>query len=371
MEEGFTYDVVILGGGVAGCATAIALKNHQESLKIAILERDGFVGEAFRVGETLPPHAGQQLQHLGIFENFNALGFNRSFGTSSAWGSSELKTNEFLFSPFGYGWNIDRGLFDQFMINEAKSKGVTFFHKTSCYDAAWEGEKWNLKCKQDGKEKQFIAKFVVDATGKKSAFSKLQGASKLVKDQLIGIYRYYSLKNIPKTDLQYGTCIETNSMGWWYSATLPNDTLVLSYLTDADIANDFQFRKTEVFDDLMKDSNYTFKRIKGAEVISEIKVVAAHTQYLNNVVGKGWLAVGDAASSYDPISSLGIFKSLIMSRFAAFSICDNLKGDVNALKKYEHIVKQDFEAYQSKKTAYYNQEIRFKNHFFWKRRQSF
>jgi flavin-dependent dehydrogenase len=369
MNTKFTYDVVIIGAGVAGCATAIALKNQNPKLQIVVLERDIFDSTKQRIGETLPPQASQQLQQLGIWEKFVSCGFLTSYGTSSAWGSSELNTNEFLYSPFGYGWHLDRAVFDQFMINEAKLKGVSFLFETSCSETEKKAEKWILNCISNQEKITITSKFVVDASGKKAAFSTLQGVSKITKDQLVGIYRYYDLNHQNKSFMGNGTCVETDELGWWYSATLPNNVLIVSYMTDADIANKMQLRKIQKLDALVSKTNFTNKRIQGTTLLSEPKVVAAQTQYLSSSIGNSWLAVGDAASSYDPIASLGIFKSLAMSRFAAFAILNDLNGDTTGLQKYQRIVNQYFEAYETKKKDYYNQENRFTKNSFWKRRQ--
>jgi flavin-dependent dehydrogenase len=370
VNKHLTYDVVIIGGGVAGCATAIALKNLNSTLRIAIIERDVFETTKQRIGETLPPHASQQLQQLGIWDHFLSCGFLSAYGTSSAWGSGELYTNEFMYSPFGYGWNLDRMVFDHLMIDEAQKRGVEFFFNTSCHETMKEPEGWNLICKSEQHTYIITAKFVADATGKKAAFSGLQGVAKISQDQLVGIYRHYEIREDKINGPGKGTYVETDAFGWWYSATIPGNRLIVGYMTDADIANELNLRKPDSWNNLLYKTNYTYKRVAASDTISTPKVVAAQTQHLSSAVGDSWLAVGDAASSYDPVSSLGIYKSLVMSRFAAFAILDDLKGDQTGLKKYQRIIVHDFEEYQTKKQEYYNQEIRFKNHSFWKRRQS-
>lgn len=364
------FDVVIIGAGVAGCATAIALKNQNKHLKIAIIERGSSENTIRRIGETLPPQASKQFQKLGIWEAFLACNFLSSYGTSSVWGSSELYTNEYIYSPFGYGWNLDRCVFDRFMINEAQKRGVHFFFKTSCTTAFKTTSDWQLTCFENTNKKQITARFVVDASGKKAAFTNLQGISKITNDSLVGIYRFYdTIINHKALSIEKGTLVETNPNGWWYSATLPNNKLVIGYMTDADIAAKLNLKSKASFENLLNTSVYTAKRIPKQASYSENQLVAAQSQYLTNTTGEAWLAVGDAASSYDPISSMGIYKSLVMSQFASFAILDYLNNEPVGLRKYEHIVQQDYSQYETKKTKYYAQEQRYKENTFWKRRQ--
>ncbi len=115
-----SYDVLILGGGVAACATAITLKNVCPKVKVVVVERksrkDVETPCQFRIGETLSPHAAHTLKQMGIWEAFQAENFKKSYGTSASWGSEKVHHNEFIYSPFGYGWHLDRVAFDRLMI---------------------------------------------------------------------------------------------------------------------------------------------------------------------------------------------------------------------------------------------------------------
>lgn len=370
LRDHLKYDVLILGAGVAGCATAIALKNENPKLGIAIIEREPFSVSKLHIGETLPPQASRQLQQLGLWNEFIACDFVSSFGTSAAWGSASLHTNEFLYSAFGYGWNLDRSVFDKMMTDAAIKKGIEILSETSCYETVKTNYGFDLHCVSGQNSFSMAAKFLVDATGRKAAFASMQGAEKISHDQLVGIYSFYDTSNNSIAGIGKGTMVETDASGWWYTATLPNNKLVLAYMTDADIANHMQLRKPNELDQLLCKTNHTRQRIQHATAISQPRVVAAHTQSLTSVAGNGWLAVGDAASCYDPVSSLGIFKSLAMSRYAAFAILNYLDDNGSGLQKYQQIISNEFQAYQAKKQDYYNQETRFSNQSFWKRRQS-
>lgn len=362
------YDVVIVGAGVAGCATALALKKANKSLRIAIIERNESVVHPFKIGETLPPQASKQFQNLNIWETFLACNFSSSYGTSSLWGSNELYTNEYIFSPYGYGWNLDRNQFDQFMLEQAKLQEVDFYFNTSCVSSKLDNSQWQLECQSTVNRIFLRANFVVDASGKKAAFSTLQNIKKIKTDKQVGIYSFYDLKQDNEVKIKEGIVVETTENGWWYSATLPNHKLVLGFMTDADLANDLKLKSETNFDAFLQETKFTGERTLALTTKTSPFLVAAQTQHLTTAVGKGWLAVGDAASSYDPISSLGIYKSLVMSQWASFAIIDALNEVERGLKKYDYLVKQDFLLYKEKRLHYYQQEKRFSDAPFWKRR---
>ncbi|HYR12538.1 MAG TPA: tryptophan 7-halogenase, partial [Longimicrobium sp.] len=75
--DGDWFDVVVAGGGPAGCAAALALRAHAPGLSVALVEASAYGGE--RIGETLPPHAAEVLEHLGVGDAFRAQGHHPAY----------------------------------------------------------------------------------------------------------------------------------------------------------------------------------------------------------------------------------------------------------------------------------------------------
>lgn len=366
-----SYDILVLGGGVAACAMAIAAKNTSPSKKIVVVERKPRLEKSdkfhFRIGETLSPHATQILQQLGIWEAFLQLNCKRSYGTSAAWGSSQAHQNEFIYSPFGYGWHLDRVQFDEFMISEAEKRGVEFLFETHLHSFKREQDTWLIKGKNSEKGIEVECNFVADATGRKAVFASVQGAKKQVFDKLVGIYQFYKIHSEEK-QTTHGTFIESDANGWWYSATLPNDHLVVAYMTDSDLASQHGFKRPLEFQEILKQSKHTVKRISNAEEIGMPQLAAAHSQTLDKIVGDHWLTLGDATMSFDPLSSLGIYKALSSSIYGAYAALDCLKGDPKGIQKYDQIMRAQYQHYLKKRDAHYSEEKRFEGFPFWNRR---
>lgn len=370
-SETATYDVLILGGGVAACAMAITLKNVDPLTKVVIVERKSAVSKEavvpFRIGESLSPQTSKILQQLGIWESFLAMDGRRSYGTSAAWGSSKLHHNEFIYSPFGYGWHLDRVKFDQFMIAEARERGVDFLFDTQLHSFEMIQDRWTSKGKNLEKKIQINAKFIADATGRKAAFASHQGAKKVKLDKLVGIYNYYEIKSEAK-EIPQGTLIESDKNGWWYSATLPTNHLVIAYMTDADVSSVARLKNEVEFAKKIKRSLHTKARVTSASSIGPPQLGAAHSQILDTITGKHWLALGDAAMTFDPLSSLGIYKALSTSIFGAYAALDSVTGNEIGLQKYDQIMRAQYRSYLNKRTIHYTEEKRFSNQLFWERR---
>src|SRR5215207_4486055 len=84
-------DVVIVGGGPAGSATAIWCA--RQGLRVLLLEREVF--PRHRPGETLPPGVEPVFVQLGVNEAIAEAGFTRHLGTWVSWSGPRR------FDPFG------------------------------------------------------------------------------------------------------------------------------------------------------------------------------------------------------------------------------------------------------------------------------
>jgi flavin-dependent dehydrogenase len=361
------YDVIILGGGPAGAATALALRRHNPALSVALVERGAYARP--RIGETLPPGIRPLLEQLGLWSSFQQRGYVPAYGTCAAWGSDRVYANPFLFAARGDGWHLDRCDFDALLATEAAQQGVQLYTHTRLVDHTQPTPgRWRLTfCdQQNGATFNLTSAFVVDATGRLAHFAQRQGAAPVVYDQLVGLCCFFTLTTAqPETT----TLIEATSEGWWYSARLPAAGLVVAYLCDRDLARQKTLRTLPQWLAQVSMTRHTQERLHKALPDSAPQVYAAHTQRLTQATGPGWLAVGDAASTFDPLSSQGIGKALRSGIWAAYAISDHLAGRPNALAKYAYLIQHEFAAYLSTWVAYYCQEQRWPTAPFWQRRQ--
>ncbi len=357
------YDVIIIGGGCAGSSTALSLMQHGVN-NIAIIEKGNYSN--LRVGETIQPPTSELLKQLGVWESFLKDTHLPSSGVASAWGTSQIAYSDFIFKVQGKGWHLNRNVFDKRMLNFAAEKGATIFSNTRFKKARRDKDRWGIECDS----LNLKAKFIVDASGRNSAFAKQQGSNKILFDDLHGIYTYWRQ---PKDALKkFGTShtlVESVENGWWYSALLPNNVLAVAFMTDTLEIKTQELKKTAMYLKQLKKSTHTGKRICDHELQSTPSIKVAASFELDNIVGDAWLSVGDSASAYDPLSSYGIQKALQNGIKAGATIKTALSGDFSVLKKYEENIKQEFENFLTMRFTYYGMETRWSEHPFWKSRQ--
>lgn len=365
-EVAESVEVVVIGGGPAGSAAAIALARAGRSVLIVERERR----PVLRAGETLPPSIRQPLERAGLWREFESAGHVPSVGNRSAWGAPALADYDFIFSPYGSGWHIDRRKFDEMLLRGAQAAGARLLAGTTVEGFSHTpGRGWQLSTEGRARRDTFKARFVVDASGRASAFAVGCGLTRIALDHMVGIVGYFTTeRDISSADRS--TLVEAVEAGWWYSALLPEGKLVAAYMTDADLAARDKARVKDNWRALLEQTTHTRRRIEalGLRLAGAPRVVAAGSSRLRFVAGSSWLAVGDAAATYDPLSSQGISTALSTGLDAAAAINLHLKNDSSAMRDYGRRLNEAFANYILNRTAYYRIEKRWPDSPFWSRR---
>ena len=109
----------------------------------------------------------------------------------------------------------------------------------------------------------------------------------------------------------------------------------------------------------------------GAEPLQLRQLRGAGSQIVATGSARTLICVGDAASSFDPISGHGIVKALRSGVFASYAIADHLeRDDSDGLRRYGAFVRSEFAAYRKTLDEYYAQEQRWPDSVFWQRRHA-
>lgn len=350
-----SFDVVVAGGGPAGAATALDLSRR--GFSVALIEQGKY--DAPRVGETLPPLTRQRLTELGVWERFLACGPLQSYGIRTAWESSLPRHQDFIQNPYGCGWHVDRARFDAMLAGAAADAGAALLlsaHVNSC--TIMDGQ-WQLDVAHDGKSLALAGRMLVDATGRKALLASQLGSQAEVADRLIGAVTFCK-----QSEPAQWALIEAVEKGWWYSAPLPDDRMVFAYMTDSDLWN------ADTWHELMELAPLTFERAGRRQIPPPSLLVSAGSLVRRPVAGANWIATGDAALAYDPLSGQGVLKSIETGARCAAAVAAYFAGDHSALGAYDSWVQETYRAYLSERRQFYDGVQRWPSSPFWKRRQS-
>jgi flavin-dependent dehydrogenase len=359
------WDVVILGGGTAGCAAALALAKRGVP-RVCVVEPGH--GSAARVGESIPPDARILLQQLGVWEGFLEQGHEPCLGSCSSWGSDALGYNDFMINPYGSGWHLDRPRFDASLADRAVAMGVSLRAEGGFAGVEPLGDEgFRLTLSEPGAE-PLDARFVVDATGARSVFARRLGATQLPLDRLMFVYGFFDVPEGAAPSRL--TMLEAVPEGWWYAARLPDRRLAVAFASDPETIQEGGLARIHGWFPRLLRTRHVAPRLSGCRLCPDSLVVRAAPSFLlDQAAGDRWIAVGDAAAAYDPIASQGIYKALEGGLAAGEIAAARLDSPANRAHEYHAATAARFADYLAIRNHFYGLEERWADAPFWRRRR--
>jgi flavin-dependent dehydrogenase len=255
-----------------------------------------------------------------------------------------------LRDPDGPGWLVDRAGFDAMLRSSAAASGAVPHDgrlRAVVRDAS--GLRLTLS---DGTS--LSCRFVIDATGRSSAVAARLGARRSYHDRTVAELRRY---RSPSADRR--TVIAAVADGWWYSLGDDSGSRLVGRITD-------HAGTTGCWADLPEGIAAV---LDGAEAKPGARRVAANSAWLEPFAGPDWAAAGDAALSFDPLSSQGLLTALFTGRSAADAACAALSGQPDGPAHYAGRLAAIGRAYRQNLVRSYRMEQRWPDAPFWTARQ--
>jgi flavin-dependent dehydrogenase len=399
----------VVGGGPAGAVAALVLARR--GVRVTVLESRE--GPACKVGETLPPGLTPLLRHLGLESVLDGDGHLRSAGNRSWWGAARSVERAFLAGPQGPGWHVDRGRFEARLAEAARQAGAEWRwgrRVERCVRSrqsggakgpgSWQIELGRAAGARGGSAAAeppigvLEADWLLDATGRRAHVSRqAAGARRMRYDRLVGVAAmlgrppqappaaagFVALAHrappAPAPALEEGyTWVEATPDGWWYSAALADGRLAVTLFGDGDLlerslcgprADPAAWRRQ------LRQAPATRERIEalaGGSQPARLAVMPAESSRLDAIAGQGWLALGDAAAAYDPLSSHGVAAAMGSGFYGGHAVADLLAGREEARAAYLDLMQRSYDAYLDLLRERYAAERRWPEAPFWRRR---
>lgn len=319
--------VAIPGAGPAGCAAALELRRLGASVVLLSDGRDG-------IGEQMPPEARPLLQRLALLPLDGQLD---CVGVRAAWWTETLSDQPFIFRPFGNGWLLDRQTFGSQMRQRAVEAGAVLREPVRLV-ALDRSRDWRLRLGGD----EVVCDWIIDASGRDAAVARRLGIRRRRFDRQFAIVGWLQTE---ADDEDATLTVERGDCGWWYTARLPHGRRVAALIT-SDRPDLIRWQER------LGSTRHITPLLRNYCLRGPLVVRPAESSMLERSAGSGWMAIGDAAASYDPVASRGLLAAL-ESGIAAAGL---VEASSEHLAAYHADLEQRFTRYLEERNRLYFHE---------------
>jgi len=351
-------EAMVVGAGPAGASTAITLL--RAGVSVSILACDDSC--SCLPAEVLSPEVRSEFQRLGLSENFLDETIS-SYGIEATWGHAAPAFHPYICNALGPGFHVGRARFHQALLKAVSDAGDCPFIRGRFLTAKRTPSGWTVTIRIGDVTNQLDCRLLVDATGRSATVARFLGARRRRLDSLCGVS---SVLN--KVVREQTLVVEAAPYGWWYLAPIPASRTLICMISDVDIIHRLAVFRPRGWLDLLKSVPSLSTRLGHISDNILTRTHPCESGILDRICGDMWIAVGDAASVVDPLSSRGVPKALRSGREAGNAIVSYLRGNESALRRYSRVHREEFQNYLETKERQYGMELRWRGETFWKRR---
>jgi flavin-dependent dehydrogenase len=361
-------DVLVVGAGPAGSATAIALRRRGVP-SVLLLDKPSRL--PFAIGESAAPGVGPLLARLGLPDRLEQRGHLPYHGNLSLWGGPEPLVDDFLRRGSGSGWHLDRAAFDAWLRDAAVEAGASLWRPAELGSVERIGRHFRVEVWQGEHARIVEATILIDASGRKTTLARRMGARVRRLDRLVAVAALFE----PSAEFSFGSLslVEPFADGWWYAAKLPSGRVVVTAMTDDDLARATKIRDPKSFEQALRATSLLGERLRPPAGEWSTAMISAVSQYIDRALGLGWIAVGDALMAFDPLTSSGIAGALDDAHAAADTVmawfgARDGSDAAEAARAYVHRAESTLRRYLHERRVLYGREKRWPDRPFWSRR---
>lgn len=312
------YDVLIIGGGLAGLSAAIHLRKHK--FEVLLVEKNEYPKHKV-CGEYISNEVLPYLEYLGV--NVFLLGAKKI--TKFQVSSSQNKMVKADLSLGGFG--ISRYALDEALFLKAKAVGVMVL-QDSVIDVQFSDDQFNVKTKL---YETLISKIVIGAYGKRSALDvKLDRAFIKKKSP------YLAVKTHVKGEFPEDVVALHNFEGGYCGVSKVEDNSInLCYITDFEAFKKFkdidEFQKKVIF------KNENLKSIfENTDPVFEVPLTISQISFeTKSPIENHMLMCGDSAGMIHPLCGNGMSMAIRSAQIASDLIIEYLHKKIESRELLE------------------------------------
>ncbi len=340
-----TCDVLVIGGGPAG--TTVAPLLAEKGYKVVLLEKARH--PRFHIGESLLPANLPLFERLGIADQVKAIGMEK-------WGAEFVSPQHDMSQTFHFAdawdksmphaYQVKRAEFDTILIHNAADKGVEVHENCKAKAVDFQADDTAVVSAQhdDGREVEWQARFVVDASGRDTFLAnRFQIKHRNPKHNSSAIYGHFSGAKRHDGQAEGNITIFWFDHGWFWFIPMMNDVTSIGMVTWPYYMKTIGERSLEQFlRDGIAMCPGLAERLKDAKLETKVEATGNFSYVSERNHGANYLLLGDAYAFIDPVFSSGVMLAMNSGVIGAEAIDTCLKTPAKAaaaLKRFDALMK--------------------------------
>ena len=301
-------DVLIVGGGPAGATMATLLA--RQGRQVVLLEKDHH--PRFHIGESLLPANVPLFEQLGVRAEVERIGMPKwgvEFVSQQHGRPSFLEFGDAWDRSQPYAWQVRRSELDEILFKHAGASGAQTIEGCQVRQVQFDADGADVTAVlDDGAQRRWRARFVIDASGRDTLLSNQLGAKRRnPKHNSAALFGHFRGARRLQGRLEGNISIFWFKHGWFWFIPLADGVTSVGATCWPHYLKSRNKPLADFFADTIAMSPELSERLQGAELVDgRVHATGNYCYTSTQCQGDRYLLLGDAYAFIDPVFSSGV-----------------------------------------------------------------